>query len=254
MIDLEDIHVYYDTGLDSKICALRVHRLNFRKGEWCNIIGPNGSGKSTLLRVLSGGVECFEGRIRIENRDVGHWKTRNFSRLVQLLDQNPEKNIVPSMTVEENLFLYQPQTGFRHFAFLRQGCSKKLENFLSGFQMDIESRLASQAGLLSGGQKQAVALAAVLLRCPRILLLDEFLAAIDPQSAPKLLAVVKKIARDQEITVITVTHNLKQIEISGGRLICLSSGNVADDIDANSMTQSEILSRYTSVINQNGLL
>ena len=148
MIDLEDIQVYYDVGPDSKICALRINRLNFQAGEWCNIIGPKGSGKSTLLKVLSGGLDSFEGCIRVDNKNVSKWKTRHFARHVQFLDQNPEKNIVPSMTIEENISLYQPQTGIGHFTFLRHKCSKELTNFLSSFQMDIEHRLNSQAGLL----------------------------------------------------------------------------------------------------------
>jgi putative ABC transport system ATP-binding protein len=122
--------------------------------------------------------------------------------------------------------------------------------------MGLETRLSGQVGFLSGGQKQAVALAAVLLRAPKVLLLDEFLASIDPKASPKLLSVVREAASEQGITVLMVSHDLTHVEATGDRLIILSNGQVADDIPTadTGLQRSEIISRYSAILERNGLL
>lgn len=256
MIRLEDIRVIYNTGTDNEIRALDIPSLEIGSGGWCNVIGPNGSGKTTLLKILSGGIESFEGNVFIDGRSATKAKARHFSRSVQLLEQSPERNTVPSMTIEENLRLYSRNGRFPSLSFLNKGGTEKIKRLLARFEMDLESRLSSQVGLLSGGQKQAVALAAVLLRSPKVLLLDEFLASIDPMSAPKLLSVVREAAAERGITVLMVSHDLTQVEATGDRLIILANGKVADDIstEGQAMKRSEIVSRYSVILERNGIL
>lgn len=221
------------------------------------MIGPNGSGKTTLLKILSGGIESFEGNVFIDGRTATKAKARHLSSSVQLLEQSPERNTVPSMTIEENLRLYSQNGRFPSLSFLNKGGTEKIKRLLARFEMDLESRLSSQVGLLSGGQKQAVALAAVLLRSPKVLLLDEFLASIDPMSAPKLLSVVREeAAAERGITVLMVSHDLTQVEATGDRLIILANGKVADDIstEGQAMKRAEIVSRYSVILERNGLL
>jgi len=256
VIKLENIEVIYGLGTDTEVRALRIPSLEIGSGCWCNVIGPNGSGKTTLLKVLSGGIDSFGGSVFIDGRNVTKWKARHLSRSVQLLEQSPERNTVPSMTIEENLRLYSQNGHFPSFSFLSKGSPDRIKQLLARFDMELETRLSSQVGLLSGGQKQAVALAAVLLRAPKVLLLDEFLASIDPKASPKLLSVVREAASEQRITVLMVSHDLTHVETTGDRLIILSNGDVADDIATvdRSLRRSEIISRYTAILERNGVL
>jgi putative ABC transport system ATP-binding protein len=256
VIKLEDIEVIYGLGTDTEIRALHIPSLEIGSGCWCNVIGPNGSGKTTLLKVLSGGIDSFSGSVFIDGRNVTKWKARHLSSTIQLLEQSPERNTVPSMTIEENLRLYSQNGRFPSFAFLGKGNSDRIRRLLTRFEMGLETRLSGQVGFLSGGQKQAVALAAVLLRAPKVLLLDEFLASIDPKASPKLLSVVREAASEQGITVLMVSHDLTHVEATGDRLIILSNGQVADDIPTadTGLQRSEIISRYSAILERNGLL
>lgn len=256
MIKLENIEVTYGLGTDTEIRALRLPSLEVGLGCWCNVIGPNGSGKTTLLKVLSGGIDSFSGSVFIEGRDVTRWQARRLSSSVQLLEQSPERNTIPSMTVEENLRLYSQNGRFPSFSFLGKGSPDRIKQLLTRFEMELETRLSSQVGLLSGGQKQAVALAAVLLRAPKVLLLDEFLASIDPKASQKLLSVVREAASAQGITVLMVSHDLTHVETTGDRLIILSNGQVADDLSTtdHALQRSEIVSRYSAILERNGIL
>lgn len=256
MITLKDIEVLYGSGTDAEIRALHVPTLEIDSSCWCNVIGPNGSGKTTLLKVVSRGIDSFGGSVFIDGRDVTKWKPRHLSSTVQFLEQSPDRNTVPSLTIEENLRLYSQNGRFPSFSFLRRGSADRIRSLLERFEMDLETRLSSQVGLLSGGQKQAVALAAVLLRAPKVLLLDEFLASIDPKASPRLLSVVREAASERGITVLMVSHDLTHVEATGDRLIILSNGQVADDISTahQGLQRTEIVSRYSAILERDGHL
>jgi putative ABC transport system ATP-binding protein len=256
MIRLENIEVTYGLGTDTEIRALRIPCLEVDSGCWCNVIGPNGSGKTTLLKVLSGEIESFSGSIFINNHDVTKWKARHLSISVQLLEQSPDRNTIPSMSIMENLYLYSHKGRFPSFSLHNKGTVEKVKQLLNRFDMELDARLSSQVALLSGGQKQAVALAAVLLRSPKVLLLDEFLASMDPNASPKLLSVVRETAAEQGITVLMVSHDLKHVETIGDRLIILSNGQIADDLVTTDrvLQRSEIISRYSAILERRGIL
>ena len=154
MIKLENIEVTYGLGTDTEIRALCIPSLEVGSGCWCNVIGPNGSGKTTLLKVLSGGIDSFCGSVFIEGRNVTRWKARQLSSSVQLLEQSPERNTIPSMTIEENLRLYSQNGRFPSFSFLGKGSSDRIKQLLSRFEMGLQKRLSSQVGLLSGGRSR----------------------------------------------------------------------------------------------------
>jgi putative ABC transport system ATP-binding protein len=256
VINIANIEVTYGRGTDAEICALHIPSLKIAPGCWCNLIGPNGSGKTTLLKVLSRAIGLSSGTVFIDGHDVTTWKPRHLASKVQLLEQSPERNTVPSMTIEENLRLYSQNGRFPSLSFLGRGSADGIKNLLKRFEMELEKRLSTQVGLLSGGQRQAVALAAVLLRKPRVLLLDEFLASIDPKASPKLLSVVREAACERGITVLMVSHDLTHVETTGDRLIILSNGHVADDISTANrvMDRSQIVSHYSAVLERNGVL
>lgn len=256
MISLRGIKVIFSQGTENEILAFQTPSLKIAYGIWCNLIGPNGSGKSTLLRILSRDVNPTSGVIVIDGQDITSQKARQVASAVQLLEQNPEKNTVPSMSVFENLILYNQQARFPRLAFLKRSQDSRVKDILARFEMGLENRLNTQVGNLSGGQKQAVALAAVLLSEPKVLLLDEFLASIDPNTAPKLLKVVRDISKERKTTVLNVSHALDHVESTGDRLIILAEGEVVDDVDTvtNSLKRQEIVARYSKILQSKGIL
>jgi len=256
MIRLENINVTFGKGTETEVRALDIPALELFEGSWNNVIGPNGSGKSTLLKVICGQILSLEGKIFITGKNItGSGASKRFD-YVQMIEQDPRNNTVASMTIEENLRLYAFRRGSPALSFLKSGSVAEIRELLARFDMGLEDRLHSQAGLLSGGQRQAVAVAAVLLRNPKILLLDEFTAAIDPKTAPKLLNIVKQLAADFKITVIMVSHDLEQVINSGDRIFILSSGKVAEDIAtaAAKITKAELVAKYTRVLEEEGVL
>jgi len=258
MIQIENLKVVFDTGNNKEIVALNLDTLTIQNGSWCNIIGPNGSGKSTLIKALSGDIDSIEiatGKIIIEDQNVSNWDSKQFFEVVQVLEQNPKKNLVSSMTIRENLWMYLSAKPWFSLTQLKKKHDATIKAILTRFGMDLENRLDTQVGLLSGGQSQAVALACVLARSPRILLLDEFLASIDPNTAPILLNVVKKISEESNITVIAVSHDLDEVLAAGDRIIMLSAGRIVYDIDTKTelISKQDLMSRYTLIIERDGV-
>ena len=259
MIQMNDVHVTYRQGTDNEVHALDIPSLEIETGSWVSIIGPNGSGKSTLLKLIAGRIDSYKGKVTINNKLVTGKKERHLSHKVQFLEQSPEINIVPSMTIEENLCLYLPSPNTSLLYLHTQIAHEdriSVWRLLKTFEMGLERRLNSQAGVLSGGQKQAVALAAVLLREPRILLLDEFLAAIDAKSAPILFSCVREAASKMGITVLMVSHNLSHITDTTDRLLIMSNGKIAMDWGNKDkkLTKQQIYSTYTNVLERSGLI
>ena len=256
MIRLENINVTFGKGTETEVCALNIPALELFEGSWNNIIGPNGSGKSTLLKVICGQILSMNGKIFISSKNItGSGASKRFD-YVQMIEQDPRNNTIASMTIEENLRMYAFRKGTPALSFLKSGNVNQIRDLLVRFDMGLENRLDSQTGLLSGGQRQAVAVAAVLLRNPKILLLDEFTAAIDPKTAPKLLSIVKQLAADFNITVMMVSHDLEQVINSGDRIFILSSGKIAEDISTASVkiTKTELVAKYTHVLEEEGIL
>lgn len=259
MIHIENLKVAFDSGDERKIVALNLDSLTVQNGSWCNIIGPNGSGKSTLINALSGEIsstEMINGKITLAGNDVSFWDSKQFYKLVQVVEQNPHKNLVLSMTIRENLWMYSSNRPWYSLSGFHKKDDSIIIELLSRFRMDLENRLDTQVGLLSGGQRQAVALACVLSRSPGILLLDEFLASIDPNTAPVLLNVVREISEENSITVLAVSHDLDQVVASGDRIILLAAGRIVYDIDtkAESVSKRELVSKYTSILERDGVL
>lgn len=256
MIRIENVEVTYNKGNENEVRALHIPSLHIDSTCWCNIIGPNGSGKTTLLKLLSGGLDSFSGTVHLDGADVTGWRATQFYAHVQLIEQNPENNTVPSMTIQENLQLYASRKRFPALSFLKGQHKKSIKDLLARFDMELEDRLSCQCGLLSGGQKQAIALAGVLLRKPKVLLLDEFLNSIDPETAPRLLSIVKQLSTELSITILMVSHDLEHVVRSGNRIIILSGGRIADDLEIaeHGFSRSSLVSHYSAVLEKEGII
>lgn len=208
------------------------NKLNFTasKGEFITIIGGNGAGKSTLMNLISGSIFPDAGKIYIDNKDVTYMHEHKRARFIGRVFQDPLKGTAPNLTIEENLQLAMLRNSVKGLEF---GINKKnaelFQERLLTLNLGLENRLKTKVGLLSGGQRQALTLLMATIVEPKILLLDEHTAALDPKSRCNILKLTEKIANSPEMITLMITHNMANVLSLGNRTIMLSSGKIALD-------------------------
>lgn len=252
MIRLDSVSVTFNRDTVGERQALKNFSLEISAGEWCSVIGPNGSGKSTLLKIVSGELPPTSGRVFFDRRDVTDLSQRERAAFLQFVEQDTMANVVPSMTIAENIVLGIKLPGANAWSTgLGPIQRAAIEEHLWAFGLGLEKRLSCQVRLLSGGERQAIALARALLRedC-HLLLLDEFLGAIDARTAPRLLDIVRRLAAERRMTVIAVTHNLDHVASQPeGRLVVLCEGRLHSGTQLpRAMTIAEVTSMFTDAL------
>ncbi|WP_294352520.1 ATP-binding cassette domain-containing protein [uncultured Clostridium sp.] len=205
--------------------------LEVNKGDFIAIIGSNGAGKSTLLNIISGSIEEDSGVILIDGKDVSRKSEYLRAKEIGRVFQNPSVGVSPKMTILENLSLADNK-GKRYGLSL--GINKKRINYykelLKEIDLGLEDKLYNKVELLSGGQRQALTLLMAVMSNPKILLLDEHTAALDPKTSEKIMEITKKIVKEKGITTLMVTHNLKHAMECGNRLFMMHRGEIVVDV------------------------
>lgn len=225
MIDIENVTVIYNKGtLDEKI-ALRNISLKVDEGEFLVIVGSNGAGKSTLLKLLVGDVKPMQGTCKILGMPVVSEKI--FKR-ASIVCQDPNQGVFPNLTVEENLILASKK-GMRGFSFGKIHSTSI--GLLKSTGMGLEEALKRKASKLSGGQKQALAIVMAVSSNPKLLLLDEHTAALDPKSTEKIMELTNKINKELGTTVVMITHDMSLAEQFGSSVIVMEDGKICTKID-----------------------
>ncbi|MDI6603768.1 MAG: ATP-binding cassette domain-containing protein [Thermoanaerobacteraceae bacterium] len=224
--------------------------LEIKDGDFITLVGSNGAGKSTLLNLIAGVFPVESGKIIVDNTDVTLFPEYKRACFIGRVFQNPLLGTAPSMTIEENLSLaYSKSQGMK----LKMGINKKnkelFKNRLSELGLGLENRLKTKVGLLSGGQRQALTLLMATLVKPKLLLLDEHTAALDPRTASIINNITNKIIDNNNLTTIMVTHNLEHALIFGNRLIMMHQGKIILDIreEKHSMTVQKLLNMFNKV-------
>lgn len=256
MIELEQIDKYYHRGTSNEIQLFDHFSLNVETGEFVTIIGSNGSGKTSLLNLISGATSIDGGKIFIENRD--NLNRKEFRRYQQMgrVFQDPSLGTAPSMTILENLSMADNKNKPWNLARgINYGRQKEYQNRLARLGLGLEDKLNTPVGLLSGGQRQALALVMVSLTPIRILLLDEHTASLDPQTADKIMQYTDVLVREKKLTTLMVTHNLKYSMDYGDRLLMMHRGKVILDCDANAKDKlklNDILDHFNQISLESG--
>ncbi len=249
MIELMNLNMIYNPGTDVAVNALHNVNLKLNPGTWYTIVGPNGSGKSTLLRILAGEISPFSGSIYYKGNDITKWKQERKAKVFQFIEQDSKDNLVSSMTIEENLLLPLNSIKFPSLSLARnQSKRMQIQQCLEYFKMGLEDRLSTQVRFLSGGQRQAVVVAKTILRKADIFLLDEFVAALDLKTAPRLLEVMQNFAKTLNSTVIMVTHDLEQAISCVGELVFLNRGEVFFKSGKERVSKEKLLSIYSDAL------
>lgn len=245
MLSLHSITTTYYPGTANEIRALDDLSLDIGAGEFVVVIGSNGSGKSTLLNAIAGSTGIDAGRVVIDCDDVTGIEAHRRADRVARVFQNPFSGTAPSMTVAENLRLARLRGAPKRFRVgLTRDETAVLAERVGELGMGIERRLETPAGRLSGGERQAITLLMATLRRPKILLLDEHTAALDPRSAERVMELTSNMIDRHRLTALMVTHDLDQACRYGTRLILMAEGRVSIDIagdEKRSATPEELL-------------
>ena len=224
--------------------------LQFTPGSCYGIIGANGAGKSTLFNAITGGFIADEGSITLGGEDITFAPEYQRSRVIGHLFQDPLKGTAPNMTIEENLALAYLRAGTAPNAIFSRISRKDKEIFrekLALLDMGLEDRMKQPVGLLSGGQRQALTLLMATLVTPKLLLLDEHTAALDPATAEKVLALTRQIVAENRITCLMITHNVQSALTLGNRTIMMKDGQIALQLTGQrraTITQEELLAAF----------
>ena len=231
MLEIKEIYKTFNPGTVNEKRALNGLTLSLKEGDFCTVIGGNGAGKSTMLNAVAGTYPVDAGSILIGGTDVTHLPEYKRAKFIGRVFQDPMLGTAPTMWIEENLALAARRGQPRG---LKWGISKaereQYKELLHGLDLGLEDRLTSKVGLLSGGQRQALTLLMASLQKPRLLLLDEHTAALDPKTAAKVLEATERIVQKDKLTTLMITHNMKDAIAHGNRLIMMHEGRVAVDV------------------------
>lgn len=221
--------------------------LNVNTGEFISIIGSNGTGKSTLLNIISGLLKESSGEILVDGNSIINLPEHKKNQIISRVFQNPSLGTCKSMTVRENLSLALNKGNLVNLKKCLNYETSKLTTFLDDISLDLKRYLDVEVEHLSGGQRQALSLIMASISNPKILLLDEHTAALDPKTSDEIIRLTDKIVRQKNITTLMVTHNLKHALTYGDRLIMLHKGNIILDVskeEKEKLTIDEILKKF----------
>lgn len=233
MLHISHISKTFFPGSVNEKKALRDVSLTLEDGDFCTVIGGNGAGKSTLLNSIAGVFFPDKGTIELGGRDITHMAEYKRARYIGRVFQDPLKGTAAGMWLEENLILAARRGERRRLSWaFHKDDHDKFKNMLAGLDLGLEDRLQTRIGLLSGGQRQAVTLLMATMKKPEILLLDEPTAALDPKTAAKVLTITDNIVREQHLTTLMITHNMRDALKYGNRLIMMNSGRIIADYSA----------------------
>ena len=251
MLEIKEISKTFNAGTVNEKTALNGVSLTLNDGDFVTVIGGNGAGKSTLLNAVAGVWPVDQGSIFIDGVDVTHLPEYKRARYIGRVFQDPMMGTAATMQIEENLALARRRGKPRS---LRPGITaaerEEYKELLKSLNLGLEDRLTAKVGLLSGGQRQALTLLMATLQKPKLLLLDEHTAALDPKTAAKVLEVTDRIIRQERLTTLMITHNMRDAIAHGNRLIMLYEGRIAVDVsgeDKERLTVEDLLGMFEKV-------
>ena len=231
MLELNDVSVIFNEGTVLEKKALDHVSVRIEPGQFVTILGSNGAGKSTFFNVITGSAKAKTGSVVLDGVDITDLPEHVRSRSIGRLFQDPKQGTAPHLSVEENMGL-ACSSGRGPFAIaVRKKEEEEFRKMLERLDMGLETRLKTPIGLLSGGQRQAVALLMAVTNTPKILLLDEHTAALDPISAKKILQVTNEVIEQNNITALMITHNLRDALENGNRLLIFQDGKITHDFN-----------------------
>ena len=251
MLEIKEIWKTFNAGTANEKQALRGVSLTLNDGDFCTVIGGNGAGKSTMLNAVAGTFPVDAGTISIGGTDVTHLPEFKRAKFIGRVFQDPMMGTAPTMQIIENLALAARRGQNRGLKWgITKAEKERYQELLHGLDLGLEDRLTSKVGLLSGGQRQALTLLMASLQKPKLLLLDEHTAALDPKTAAKVLELSDRIVEENHLTTMMVTHNMKDAIAHGNRLIMMYDGRIVIDVsgeEKKKLTVPQLLELFSKV-------
>lgn len=250
MLQLKHIEKTFNPGTVNEKRALTDLNLDLKDGDFATIVGSNGAGKSTMFNAITGAFYVDEGQIILDGEDITYKKEYLRSHEIGHLFQDPLRGTAPGMTIEENMalaYLRAKTMRNQYFSRINKADKEKFREQLALLDMGLEDRMKQPVGLLSGGQRQALTLLMATMVTPKILLLDEHTAALDPATAAKVLALTRQIIAERKITVLMVTHNMHQALELGNRTLMMDAGSIIFDVsgaEREKLTVDDLLEKF----------
>lgn len=251
MLHIEKLHQVFNPGHVNEVHALRGISLQLPQEQFVTVIGSNGAGKSTIFNAIAGVFQPTQGSIKIDGTDVTAWPEYRRAALVGRVFQDPMLGTAASMSIAQNLSMAllrgQP---LRLRTSVTAERKEMFRELLAPLELGLEKRLNTRVSLLSGGQRQALTLLMAVVAHPKILLLDEHTAALDPSTARKIVDLTQKFVLEQKLTTLMITHNMQQALSFGDRTLMLDSGKIILDIDAKekaTMSVQDLVDKFSEI-------
>ena len=249
MLKLDHIKKTFNPGTVNEKRALNDLSLHLAPGDFVTVLGSNGAGKSTMFNAIAGAFQPDSGSVILDGRDITSLPDYKRSKFIGRMFQDPLKGTAPSMTIEENLALAYLRASRSRSPFSMVSAAERREfrEKLAQLGLGLEDRMNAMVGLLSGGQRQALTLLMATLVTPKLLLLDEHTAALDPATAEKVLALTKQIVAENNITCLMITHNVQSALQLGNRTIMMKDGQIILELSGqrrSTITTEELLQAF----------
>ena len=250
MLKITNLHKTFNPGTVNEKKALDGLNLHIKDGDFVTVIGGNGAGKSTLLNAIAGVWKPDCGSIEIDGVDVSNMPDYKRAAYLGRVFQDPMKGTAPDMEIAENLAIAARRgTKRRLVRGVKKTEREEYKKLLATLELGLEDRIGAKVGLLSGGQRQAVTLLMASLKRPKLLLLDEHTAALDPKTAAKVLEITDRIVEENKLTTLMITHNMKDAIAHGNRLIMMNDGKIVVDVEGEAkkkLTVEDLLRLFVS--------
>ncbi len=251
MLELDNVSVTFNAGTSNEVRALKEVSLSVEEGDFVTVIGSNGAGKSTLFGVIAGAATADSGQIHLGGHNITHWPEYKRSQVIGRVFQDPRLGTCPGLTIRENLSLaaiHGRRLGLRRD--VKKDQEQWFRDELERQQLGLEERLDTDVALLSGGQRQSITLIMATLVKPRLLLLDEHTAALDPRAAEQIITLTRDLADRHEMSTVMITHSMQQACDLGSRVIMMHQGEIVFDISGKEryqLTPADLIDRFHSL-------
>ena len=248
MLTITNVRKTFNKGTINEKKALNGINLHLESGDFVTIIGGNGAGKSTMLNMIAGVYPIDSGKIVIDGINISREPEHRRAKYIGRVFQDPMRGTAANMEIQENLAMALRRGKIRGLGWgIRNNEKDYYRTALAQLDLGLQTRMTSKVGLLSGGQRQALTLLMATLQKPKLLLLDEHTAALDPKTARKVLELTEKIVNEQELTALMVTHNMKDAIQIGNRLIMMHEGRIIYDVsgeDKKKLQVEDLLEKF----------
>ena len=248
MLEINNIYKTFNAGTVNEKRALNGVNLKLNDGDFCTVIGGNGAGKSTVLNSIAGVWPVDSGEILIDGKDISGLPEHKRAPYLGRVFQDPMTGTVADMEIIENLAIAARRGKRRGLSWgVKKSEKDKYREMLKEFDLGLEDRMTTKVGLLLGGQRQAITLLMATIQKPKLLLLDEHTAALDPKTAKKVLDLTEKIVERDNLTTIMITHNMKDAINIGNRLIMMNEGKIIYDVsgeEKKKLTTADLLAKF----------